>query len=82
MVRKVGTTGRFGPRYGMRTKKVVASIERMQKQKQSCPRCERLSLKRIATGIWLCKKCKLKIAGGSYMPQSTTIKVVKESQRK
>jgi large subunit ribosomal protein L37Ae len=68
---KVGTTGRFGPRYGTRTKKVVAAIEKEQKKRQTCPYCERKSLKRVASGIWHCKKCGKKFSGGAYFPKTT-----------
>ena len=67
---KIGTTGRFGARYGTRTKKVVSAIEKIQKKRQACPYCERLSLKRVAAGIWYCKKCKTKFAGGAYLPKT------------
>jgi large subunit ribosomal protein L37Ae len=67
---KVGTTGRFGPRYGTRTKKIVASLESRKKKESVCPYCERPSLKRIAVGIWYCKKCKTKFAGGAYFPKT------------
>ncbi len=67
---KAGTTGRFGPRYGTRTKKIVAVIEAEQKKPQQCQRCERFALKRLAAGIWLCKKCGVKFAGGAYFPRS------------
>jgi len=70
MKKKVGTTGRFGPRYGTRAKKIVAAIEKRQRQKQPCPYCERKTLKRIAAGIWYCKKCKVKFAGGAYFPKT------------
>ncbi len=70
MKKKVGTTGRFGPRYGTRAKKIVAAIEKRQRQKQACPYCERKTLKRIAAGIWYCKKCKVKFAGGAYFPKT------------
>ncbi len=69
-MKKVGTTGRFGARYGTRTKKIVAAIESRQKQKQQCPYCERHTLKRVAAGIWYCKKCKSKFAGGAYFPKT------------
>ena len=65
---KTGTTGRFGPRYGTRTKKVVAAIEKEQKKRQVCPYCERKALKRIAAGIWYCRKCGKKFAGAAYFP--------------
>jgi len=64
--KKVGSAGRFGPRYGTRSKKILAAIEKRQKKKQICPYCERPNLKRVASGIWACKKCKAKFAGGAY----------------
>jgi large subunit ribosomal protein L37Ae len=77
--KKVGTTGRFGPRYGTRTKKVIRVLEKLQRQKHECPSCERKTLKRVAAGIWLCKKCGLKLAGGAYLPQSSATKVIKQT---
>jgi large subunit ribosomal protein L37Ae len=67
---KAGSTGRFGPRYGTRTKKIVAVIEAEQKKPQQCPRCERKTAQRIASGIWWCGKCGHKFAGGAYFPRS------------
>jgi large subunit ribosomal protein L37Ae len=70
MTKKVGTTGRYGPRYVTKTKKVVLEMENKEKQARVCPYCERPALKRIAAGIWYCKKCKTKFAGGAYFPKS------------
>ncbi len=68
--KKVGRTGRYGVRYGTRTKKIVRAIEKRQKTRQECPYCERLTLNRAAAGIWECKKCKVKFAGAAYFPKS------------
>jgi large subunit ribosomal protein L37Ae len=70
MTKKVGLTGKFGPRYGTKTKKMVLEIESKQKKEKVCPYCERSALKRLAAGIWYCKKCKTKFAGGAYFPKS------------
>jgi len=70
MTKKVGITGKYGPRYGTKTKKVVLEIEEKRKQEKICPYCERPALKRLAAGIWYCKKCKTKFAGGAYFPKS------------
>ncbi len=80
--KKVGAAGRYGSRYGTKTKKVVTQIEKLQKQKHKCPECERNALKRTASGIWECSKCELQIAGGAYMPESVATKVILESMKK
>ena len=68
--KKVGTTGRFGVRYGTKTKKAIVEIENRAKNANVCPYCEKQKLKRVAAGIWYCKKCKTKFAGAAYFPKS------------
>ena len=77
--KKVGSTGRFGARYGTRTKKVVREIEKLQKKRHLCPKCERYTLKRESAGIWVCRKCGMKMAGGAYLPRSTAEKMLKQT---
>lgn len=67
---KLGSAGRWGPRYGTRTKKVVAVMEHEQNKPQACIRCERPTARRVAAGVWTCSKCGLKWAGGAYFPRS------------
>ncbi len=64
--KKVGPVGRYGVRYGKGTKKRVIEIEKSQKAKHTCPSCMKLTMKREATGIWVCKKCGMKLAGRAY----------------
>lgn len=66
--KKAGTAGRFGPRYGKKVRDIVAKIEAIQRQKHICPRCNLPYVKRYAKGIWICKKCGNKFAGGAYSP--------------
>ena len=44
----------------------VANVEKKQKRPQSCPICKIGTVKRIAMGIYVCKKCNNKIAGKAY----------------
>lgn len=66
--KKVGTTGRFGSRYGRKVKVKLRSIEAEQRKTHVCPTCKRVALKRVAAGIWECRKCGAKIAGKAYKP--------------
>jgi large subunit ribosomal protein L37Ae len=68
------TTGRFGSRYGKGIKKKVAEIEKVQKRRHVCPSCGMPYVKRLASGIWVCKKCGTKFAGASYVPKAEIIK--------
>ena len=68
--KKVGSTGRFGARYGRRVKISLKQIEEKQRMLYVCPSCKRRSLRRIAPGIWECKKCGAKFAGGAYTPRT------------
>ena len=66
--KKVGSTGRFGPRYGAIVRKRVKKIEDRMKIPHKCPQCRAKSVKRVSVGIWICKKCKFKFSGGAYIP--------------
>jgi large subunit ribosomal protein L37Ae len=63
----VGTTGRFGVRYGKRLRTRVLQIEDRQRKKQLCPYCDRYQIKRLAAGIYQCKKCEMKFTGDAYL---------------
>ncbi len=66
--KKVGSAGRFGARYGKKVREIVAAIEKLQRKRHICPRCKMPYVKRLSTGIWFCKKCGAKFAGGAYLP--------------
>ena len=65
-IEKYGSTKRFGPRYGRKLKERFGKIEAEQRKKQKCPYCSALKVKRVAIGIWECKKCKAKFTGKAY----------------
>lgn len=68
--RKIGSAGRFGSRYGKKDRQAVSGIEKIQKQRHECPACHMNHVKRISVGVWGCKKCGAKFAGGAYMPST------------
>ena len=66
MTKKVGSSGRFGVRYGRSIRRKVAEIERKQKNWQQCPYCNANRVKRIFLGVWNCKKCNSTFTGKAY----------------
>ena len=72
--KKVGITGRFGARYGRKAKRSVKNIEENMKKNHVCPQCDRPGVKRIAAGIWKCKKCGAVFTGGAYTPETPMVK--------
>ncbi|MEK6874389.1 MAG: 50S ribosomal protein L37ae [Nanoarchaeota archaeon] len=59
---------RFGTRYGPRLRNKVAEIELSSRAWHKCPYCSRASVKRVATGIFNCRKCQETFTGKAYMP--------------
>lgn len=72
--KKIGSAGRFGSRYGKKVRSIVSEVERVQKQRHVCPSCNMPYVKRVASGIWKCKKCGVKFAGLAYYPYAQTKK--------
>ncbi|MBW2979406.1 50S ribosomal protein L37ae [Candidatus Woesearchaeota archaeon] len=68
MVSKLGSAKRFGARYGKTVKERFAKIEALQRAKHKCPYCSAVRVKRIAAGIWQCRKCNAKFTGKAYSP--------------
>ena len=69
MARKKPGTGsikRFGARYGRGVKLRFGKIEAEQRKYHTCPYCRAVRVKRVALGIWQCRKCDAKFAGRAY----------------
>ena len=66
--KKVGGVGRYGPRYGVKIRRQIEDIEKKQKKRHPCPKCGHKAVKRVSAGIWQCRHCDHKFAGGAYTP--------------
>jgi len=66
--KKVGAAGKYGVRYGRRIRKRLLDVEKSKRERKPCPNCTKPALKRIAAGVWQCKKCGAKFAGKAYKP--------------
>ena len=62
--------GSLGPRYGLKIRKLVHDIESVKRAPKPCPSCGFEKVKRLASGIYYCRKCEHKFAGGSFAPQT------------
>lgn len=68
--KKVGSTGRFGTRYGATIRKRVKKIDDTLKSKHQCPSCSSIKVKRVSIGIWQCNFCGFRFTGGSWTPET------------
>ncbi len=68
MANKVGSAGRFGPRYGKTIRQKVSRIEARMRSTHGCPYCLTRKVKRVFVGVWKCHKCQAKFAGRAYVP--------------
>jgi large subunit ribosomal protein L37Ae len=66
MVKRYGTTKRFGTRYGTTIKQRLGKVEEEQRKKHKCPYCGFSKVKRLALGIWQCGKCRAKFSNRAY----------------
>ena len=67
---KVGSTGRYGSRYGVGIRRKLLKVEPTQYQKHTCPNCGSPNVKRESRGIFNCRKCSHAFVGGAYIPQT------------
>ena len=74
----LGSVKRFGARYGRKPKLKFSKIETEQRKLHKCPYCNKVAVKRMAVGIWKCKKCDAKFTGKAYSVSKKII--VKESE--
>lgn len=75
--KKVGSTGRYGVRYGAKLRRRVLDIDKRRAEPVRCPACATKALRRVAVGLWRCRKCELLFAGGAYVPFTDAGKAAK-----
>ena len=64
--KKVKSAGKYGAGYGTRVRTKLLEVDTKQRKKQTCPFCNKKSIKRKSAGIWTCKNCDKTFAGGAY----------------
>jgi len=80
--KKVGVVGKYGTRYGASLRKQIKKIEVTQHAKYTCQFCGKDSIKRKATGVWICKPCKITIAGGAWQLNTNSAATVRSTIRR
>ncbi len=78
----VGSSGKFGPRYGMRLRRKWLEVDKVQKAVYQCPTCKKHGVTRAASGIWECGKCGAKFSGGAYIPVTSAVSMVEKALKK
>ncbi|HEY5632116.1 MAG TPA: 50S ribosomal protein L37 [Nitrososphaeraceae archaeon] len=53
-------------KFGATVRKRYSKAYRTLKQKRRCPSCSSSRFTRIVSGVWFCRKCNYKVAGGAY----------------
>ncbi len=77
MSRQGKSNARFGSRYGSRIRKKVTNVESKYKyKKQVCPFCDEKAVERQSMGIYECKNCGKKFAGGAYEPATLVKRIL------
>lgn len=65
--KKVGNTGWMGPRYGIRIRRRVLEIDSVRGRPSACPKCSTVTVQRVSTGVFACRRCGTKFASGAYV---------------
>ena len=74
--KKVRSAGKYGAKFGIGIRKRWLKVADKQKKHYDCPSCGFQKVKRLSAGVFECKKCGLKFAGGAYFPTTLTGAIV------
>ena len=80
-VKKVGPAGSFGSRYGTVARRRYSEVVSGMRVPHECPRCHVRGVKRLTVGVWSCRKCGVKFAGGAYLPTTKLGDISKRAAR-
>ena len=78
---KVGPSGSFGPRYGTVARKRYSTLITGLRTPHECPQCHVIAVKRMSVGVWLCRSCGFKFAGGAYTPKTKLGEIAERASR-
>jgi large subunit ribosomal protein L37Ae len=78
---KIGPSGSFGARYGTVVRKRYATIITGLRSQHECPQCHVIAVRRMSVGVWLCKSCGFKFAGGAYSPRTKLGEIAERASR-
>ncbi len=57
---------KFNVRGGSKHRKAYKKIMAAKNAKYECPACSKSSIRRSSAGVWVCRSCGAKFAGGAY----------------
>ncbi len=66
--KKVGIAGKYQSRYGVKVRNRLRDAESRAAAYHRCPECEAMKVRRVSTGIYVCRKCGHNFASGAYSP--------------
>jgi len=69
---KKETAKGYGARYGPRVRQKFTKISKEQRKLYKCPYCGYVKVKRLAVGIWKCRKCDSKFTSRAYRVEKLT----------
>lgn len=78
MPRKNSSSKRFGSRYGS---KIRQNVDEAESRDEECEECGSDKVEREAAGIWKCRRCGHKKAGGAYKMDTGAKESLKKALR-